>query len=672
VIDSGDRERGPVWTCDNGHAISPGDEFCGRCGAYVRSGDLSRAPEAVQPGSEPGGGQAEHATEYPDDPLAEYTSDYTSGSFAEFITATSETDIPPFLAEPLPGEVTPDAYWLPDAGAPGPGAPAQDEPDVAALSAPERVAAGYYYRRDEPEDPGRELSGDGTDTPVSGFRPLLRVPDAPPAERPAPPGPRVAPPGERVLPPAEWAPRSAPTASPSEERAAPPGEWHLPARPSPAPSDGTADGDSAGNGRAANEKAGNGSAGQGDSGHGRPGRGAPEEGTWGPLSEVRIGDGDDDGPGTPGTPARLGAPLAETGYRRPSRTRLLAGVAAVAILGVTGVTGTLVVMHQHQSVASVPATTSAAASGISSQVGVGEAGSARPTPPAPRWSSPVPVDPQTLQASGTHITGLACPKRTVCYATDSAGTVLSLQSGGTWPVATTDPQGGLIAISCASARFCLTVDGAGYAIPLNQGVWGAPALVGSGSGTLTRVSCAGPYFCEAVDNIGNAFTYRGPVTGWSQQAVDPSGQSLNSISCPSSTYCVAVSASGSAFTFNGTSWGGPALVDMGHDLVSVSCPTTSFCMAVDSSGQAAEHSDGLWGLQPVEAAPAAVSCPSAGSCLTVARSGATSSYANGLWARVPAAAPAATITSLSCATATSCVATDQKNNVLFYALPQSG
>jgi hypothetical protein len=56
----------------------------------------------------------------------------------------------------------------------------------------------------------------------------------------------------------------------------------------------------------------------------------------------------------------------------------------------------------------------------------------------------------------------------------------------------------------------------------------------------------------------------------------------------------------------------------------------------------------------------------------VARSGATSRYANGLWARVPAAAPAATITNLSCATATSCVATDQKNNVLFYALPQSG
>ena len=133
-----------------------------------------------------------------------------------------------------------------------------------------------------------------------------------------------------------------------------------------------------------------------------------------------------------------------------------------------------------------------------------------------------------------------------------------------------------------------------------------------------------------------------------------------------------MSASGNLFTYNGTSWSGADAVDTGHDLVSVSCPTTSFCMAVDSSGQAAEHSDGLWGLQPLGSAAAAVSCPSAGSCLAVGPSGAATSYANGLWTRVPAAASGAKITTLSCATATSCVATDEANNVLFYAPPQSG
>ena len=203
----------------------------------------------------------------------------------------------------------------------------------------------------------------------------------------------------------------------------------------------------------------------------------------------RDGDGDD-GPSPAVGPGTAADPLAGVGYRRPSRTRILAGVAAVAILGVTGVTGTLVVIHDHQSVTSVPATTSAATnatSGIAAQ-----AGSDSPTPLAAQWSSPVPVDQQILQPGGAHITGLACPKRTVCYATDSGGTVLSLQSGGTWPVANTDPNGHLIAISCPSARFCLTVDAAGDATPFDQGAWGAPALVGSGSGTLTSVSCVGP------------------------------------------------------------------------------------------------------------------------------------------------------------------------------------
>jgi hypothetical protein len=284
----------------------------------------------------------------------------------------------------------------------------------------------------------------------------------------------------------------------------------------------------------------------------------------------------------------------------------------------------------------------------------------------------VPVDPQTLPASSAQITGLACPKRTVCYATDDAGTVLSLESGGTWPVSNTDPNGHLIAISCPSTKFCLTVDAEGFAIPQSHGTWGTPALVGTGPGTLTSVSCTNSSFCVAVDNIGVAFTYRGAATGWSQQTIDPSGKPLNSVSCASPTFCVAVSANGNVFFYNGSSWGEPDAADMGHDLVSVSCPSKSFCMAVDSYGQAAEHSDGLWGLQPLGLAAVAVSCPSAGSCLAVARSGATASYANGLWTHVPAAAPGSRITSLSCAAVNSCVATGQDNDVLFYAPPQSG
>ena len=114
----------------------------------MRPGDLSAAVEAAaQPGSDPGPGQAEHATEYSDDPLAEYTPAYSSGSFTEFIAATSEADIPPFSAEPLPDAVAPGAYGPPAPGPPVPGASdlyAHGEPDTPVNAVPDIL--GY----DEP------------------------------------------------------------------------------------------------------------------------------------------------------------------------------------------------------------------------------------------------------------------------------------------------------------------------------------------------------------------------------------------------------------------------------------------------------------------------------------------------------------------------------------------
>ena len=647
--------------------------------------------------------------------MDEYAPLFSSGSFSEYIAATSETDIPPFSSPPLPEELATGAHGqeapgtrgltagdedvpggldVPDDGepdvsrdeelaAPGRAAPRTAVPDApgrATPSARPRLTPGPHGRG-EPE--GQDLSGDVTDTPVSGFHAMLQLPAAtPPAEQPAPRSPRAAQPTEQGIP-VEWARPQARTTSPPEERIAQPGKWHLPPWPGMAGSggtapDGTAPGGAAPDGTGAAGSPAVGAAERAGATNGSPGHGNVSGGAGSTGAQPRADNSLDTAarPSLPPDPLAadpLAAdPLAGTGYRRPSRARLLAGVAAVAILGVTGLTGTLVVMHSHQTVASEPAAASATASAPTGPGGTGKGDSASATPAAAQWSSPVPVDPQALPATGVQITGLACPKRDVCYATDSAGTVLSLQSGGTWPVANKDPNGRLIAISCSSSRFCLTVDAAGYAIPFAHGAWGIPALVGSGSGTLTSVSCADSSFCVAVDNIGVAFTYRGITTGWSQQTADPSGQSLNSVSCASSTYCVAVSASGNVFTYNGTSWSRPAAVDTGHDLVSVSCPTTSFCMAVDSSGQAAMRSDGLWGLQPIGSAAIAVSCPSAGSCLAVGRSGTTASYGNGLWAHGASAAPGARITTVSCAAATACVATDRDNNVLFYAPPASG
>ena len=122
-------------------------------------GDLSAAPEAAaQPGPDPGPGQAEHATENPDDPFAEYTPAYSSGSFTEFIEATSEADIPPFSAEPLPDAVAPDAYGHPAPEAPvnaAPGILGYDEPAAATGGVPDaQESAPDAQEYDEPDVPG--------------------------------------------------------------------------------------------------------------------------------------------------------------------------------------------------------------------------------------------------------------------------------------------------------------------------------------------------------------------------------------------------------------------------------------------------------------------------------------------------------------------------------------
>jgi hypothetical protein len=175
----------------------------------------------------------------------------------------------------------------------------------------------------------------------------------------------------------------------------------------------------------------------------------------------------------------------------------------------------------------------------------------------------------------------------------------------------------------------------------------------------------------AVDTIGIGFQYGGPATGWTELTVDPGGHRLNSVSCASPTNCVAVSSSGAVFTYDGTTWSADP-VDSGHDLVSVSCPNAVFCMAVDSSGLAAEFAGHQWTLYPIEPGAAAVSCPSKGTCLASYDSGAVASYTSGRWSSPSVVDSGVSINQLSCVAVDTCVATDQHDNVLFYAPPRSG
>jgi hypothetical protein len=112
--------------------------------------------------------------------------------------------------------------------------------------------------------------------------------------------------------------------------------------------------------------------------------------------------------------------------------------------------------------------------------------------------------------------------------------------------------------------------------------WSAPTQVEA----WTSVSCASASFCVAVDGDERATIFNGG--SWSSPTTidDPGGiGGLESVSCPSASFCVAVDGGGNAVTFDGSSWGAPTYTHDGSAaLQSVSCPSTSFCVAVSSLG----------------------------------------------------------------------------------------
>jgi hypothetical protein len=133
------------------------------------------------------------------------------------------------------------------------------------------------------------------------------------------------------------------------------------------------------------------------------------------------------------------------------------------------------------------------------------------------------------------------------------------------------------ALSCASAAWCMLVDGAGRAAVYDGSGWSAPAAIDPGQ-KLSAVSCASPTFCVAVDGAGHALTFDGSV--WSAPlAVDPDG-SLTSVSCPTTALCLAVDDLGNAVTLSGSAWSAPTSVTTpggSSHLGPVSCTTAGFC-----------------------------------------------------------------------------------------------
>jgi hypothetical protein len=245
-------------------------------------------------------------------------------------------------------------------------------------------------------------------------------------------------------------------------------------------------------------------------------------------------------------------------------------------------------------------------------------------------------------------------------------------SGWSGPVSV--DNGGMKAVSCSSASFCVAVDSSGFALTYDGSSWSLPFLIDSGH-ALRSVSCLSASFCVAGDDNGHALTYDG--SSWSAPVNVDVPNAIQGVSCPRTTWCGAVDSVGREMTYNGSTWSPTLAVDSPNALDAVSCADVVKCGVVDSVGKAAGPGSGTF-VPIASTLLTGVSCPSASFC--VALDGTTHPGNGGnryIWNGSAWSAPAmidspcvltgtCTLGGISCPNASFCVAVDSAGYALIY------
>jgi len=306
------------------------------------------------------------------------------------------------------------------------------------------------------------------------------------------------------------------------------------------------------------------------------------------------------------------------------------------------------------------------------------------------WSAPDKVD-------GTNsFTAISCPTATFCVATDAAGNYVTMNNG-VWgaptPFATANSpvmQG----VSCSSASFCLAVGETANFSPIDyyffNGVWYPDTVVFSPSDTsaFDAVSCTPTLVCLATDLGGGVTTFTfalSPTPSLTHASLPTPISPLTtdyvaqSIACVTATSCVAGSRTNEISVLSGSTWTTSPVFVAGSSGVMVSC-AQSTCVANSSLGQ------GVSAVAPFASWSATgeinmlsqidgLSCFAVAttvSCLAVDNDGfsiAISLSANGVPTYTAAASsfdPPHTLTSVSCASATYCIASDTAGEIVTY------
>lgn len=323
------------------------------------------------------------------------------------------------------------------------------------------------------------------------------------------------------------------------------------------------------------------------------------------------------------------------------------------------------------------------------------------TPPGTglTWTAPNHVAPLVFSS-------VSCASDTFCVAagTQAGGPPLSIPAfavvwdHGSWSAPHRLPQfvdaDQVAGVACPLEGVCVVVEAAGIAFWVRDGVWSQPQTIGGpannpgGSTQFVGVSCATPAFCVAALSNGTVVMWNG--TSWSQPR--PVATVASAISCPTTTFCAVVgsaypSQSAAAF-FNGSTWTSVA-TNLGTGLPALSCPSASYCMAVGgfhASGDVSATFDGsTWSKLSMAPAIGAegfinVSCAGPSFCVAIDGGGGQNGYPSSyrdraafLWDGQSWSAPmlidqtgglAGGLTSVSCPSATFCMAVDTGGNAV--------
>ncbi|SDO45861.1 hypothetical protein SAMN04515671_0998 [Nakamurella panacisegetis] len=148
------------------------------------------------------------------------------------------------------------------------------------------------------------------------------------------------------------------------------------------------------------------------------------------------------------------------------------------------------------------------------------------------------------------------------------------------------------------------------------------------------------------------------------------------IACPATDSCVAVTKSGQVSRFDGATWSAARPVPTVAPVASITCPSSAFCLAVDGNGVVFRFDRAtwttVWAVDPgaPQYAVSSLSCVSATLCVAVGYElnyydlPATTTYDGTGWAGLTPTPSGIGPDLLSCPTATFCLGTNQPGEVV--------